>query len=133
MPRRAEEVVAVGFDYRDHLLTLACPRCGATHEVRLPSVLMQVEPVCPACGHADALEPTAVAEACARLVPVFDDGAVDALDAAVARLVREWTRLPGVAPLLAHAGVDLGAGAALRLVPLVLRGLVTARPPEAPS
>jgi hypothetical protein len=124
MARRAEEVVAIGFDYRDHLVTIACPACAARHEVRVPAVMMVVDSACPRCGRADRLEPAELAAACARLLPVLDPPAIDAADAAVAALVRGWATLPEVAPLLDHAGVDLGAGAALKLVPLVLRGLL---------
>jgi predicted RNA-binding Zn-ribbon protein involved in translation (DUF1610 family) len=126
MSRRADEIVEIDFDYRDTLLTLACPACGARQVERLPSVMMVVEPRCTACGHVERLEPAAVAAASARLLPAFDLAGFHALDGEVAALVRGWTEVPGVGELLDYGGVALG-DAALDLVPPVLRAVLTAR------
>lgn len=126
MTRGAEEIVDIGFDYRSLRLTLACPQCGARHGTVLPSLIMVVRPECPACGHAAALEPDAVAAACRRLMPPLSLAEGDAIDLAVAELIRRWPAAVEGDALLTYAGVDLGAGAAFALMPVVLRGYLAA-------
>jgi hypothetical protein len=126
VPRAEQEIVAFDFEYRDALLTLACPACDGRHTERLPSLMMVSRPVCPACGHAERLEPAAVAAAAARLLPALDLAAGWAVDARLAALVRGWRELPEIAELLDYGGVELGAGASLDLVPLLLHRLLLA-------
>ena len=122
MTRSEEEIVDVGFDYRSLRLTLACPACGTRHTTVVPSIIMVVRPACPECGHSEPLEPDAIAAACRRLMPPMTLEEGDATDVAVAGLVRDWPAVVEGGELLTHAGVDLGAGAAFALMPVVLRG-----------
>jgi hypothetical protein len=124
MVRSADEVVAIRFDYRRHVLTLACPGCGTHHDVCLPTVMMVVEPICPACGRGGRLEPDTIAAACARLIPPPPRAARAEADGTVNDLVNGWSALPELAPLLDYDGHDLGAAMAHRIVPLVLRGVL---------
>jgi hypothetical protein len=126
MTRGEQEIVGISFDYRSLLLTLACPHCGTEHAATVPSVIMVVRPLCPGCGHAAPLEPDAIAAACLRLMPPMTIEAADALDVAAAALVRGWPAAVEGDALLTHAGVDLGAGAAFALMPVVLRGYLAA-------
>jgi hypothetical protein len=129
MTRGEDEIVDIGFDYRSLRLTLACPRCGTRHAAVVPSVIMVARPACPDCGHTAALEPDAIAAACRRLMPPLTLAAGDATDLAVAELVRRWPAAVEGDALLAHAGVDLGAGAAFALMPVALRGYLAATDP----
>jgi hypothetical protein len=118
--RTADEVVAAGVAYRDHRLTLACPRCAARHVVVLPTVLLVVDVACPGCGHTDALGPTAIAAALDRLLPALGRDGADAMNARVAATVRGWCARPDVRAALTHDGVDLAACGATELLPLIL-------------
>jgi hypothetical protein len=122
--RAADEVVAVEVSYRDHRLTLACPRCGARHAVVLPAVLAVVDVRCPACGHTDDLGPDAIAAALDRLLPPLDRDGADAMNARVAAVLQSWSAQPDVRAVLAHDGVDLAACGATELLPLVLDDLM---------
>lgn len=134
MTRSEQEIVDIGFDYRSLLLTLACPACGTRHTATVPAVIMVVRPLCPSCSYAAPLEPDAIAAACLRLMPPMTIEAADALDVAAANLVRTWPAAVEGDALLTHAGVDLGAGAAFALMPVVLRGyLAAARGARSPS
>lgn len=120
MARTAAEVVAVAVAYREHRLTLACPRCAARHLVALPAVMLAVDVACPGCGHLDVLGPAAIAAALDRLLPPLDRDAADATNACVAAVVRAWCARPDVRAALTHDGVDLAACGATELLPLVL-------------
>jgi len=122
--RRAEEIVRLGLEYRDHVLVIACPRCGSEHEARLPGVIMVAEPECPGCGHRDVLEPVEIERALDRLLPPLDVEAAVALDARVADIVARWTDVPGVRECTLYEGIDLGATAAFDLLPLVVEDLL---------
>jgi len=126
MTRSEQEIVDIGFDYRSLRLTLACPRCAAPHTETIPSVIMVVRPRCPGCGYEAPLEPDAIAAACARLMPPMANDDAEALDVAAAALVRRWPAAVEGDALLTHAGVDLGAGAAFALMPVVLLGYLAA-------
>jgi hypothetical protein len=120
MARAADEVIAVGVSYRDHRLTLTCPRCAARHVVVLPAVMVVVDVACPGCGHSDALGPAAIAAALDRLLPPLGRDGADAMNARVAATVRGWCARPDVRAALTHDGVDLAACGATELLPLVL-------------
>jgi predicted RNA-binding Zn-ribbon protein involved in translation (DUF1610 family) len=127
MARDAREIVGFDADYRDTIVTLACPACGAEHAERLPAVMMVSRPVCPACGHADRLEPAAIAAAAARLLPCLDVPRMRAVNRLVADAVNRWIATPEVRELVSWSGVELASGAALDLVPLLLPEAFAAR------
>lgn len=131
--RDAQEIVEIGFDYRSLRLTLACPRCAARHAASLPSVIMTVRPACPTCGYDAALEPQAIADACARLMPPLPNAEAEAVDVAAGALVRTWPAAVDGDALLTHAGLDLGAGAGFALLPVVLCGYLAAAARERAS
>ncbi len=124
MAHTADDVVAVGVAYRDHLLTLRCPGCATRHDVRLPAVMMVATPSCPTCGHTDRLEPDAIAAACDRLLPSLDRAGADRVNARVTAIVTAWPAHPAVAGALVHDGVDLAVTGALDLLPLVLEDVL---------
>ena len=131
MARDAAEIVAFDADYRDTIVTLACPSCGARHGERLSAVMMVSRPTCPACGHADRLEPAAIAAAATRLLPCLDVPHMRAVNRLVAETIARWIAVPEVRELLAWGDVELAAGAALDLFPLLLPEAFAARRDDA--
>lgn len=131
MARDAREIVAFDAEYRETIVMLSCPACGTRHAERLPTVMMVSQPVCPACGHSDRLEPAAIAAAAARLLPCLDVPRVRAVNRLVADAIARWSAAPEVRELLAWGGVELASGAALDLVPLLLPEAFAARGDDA--
>jgi transcription elongation factor Elf1 len=119
------KITSIRGDIRGPYVSLECQRCGTEFEGYCPSLagLPLGRFACPQCQTVYEIETDEYMQALDKYLPVMDWDDWNMITEEASRVAETWYRVPVIADLLTHRGINLGEPTERCLVGLISTGL----------